>query len=318
MVVPSCTHELAKKHGHDRHGNPRMRCKVCGKSWTQQQPKLLGDSRLPVDRAVMVLRLLLEGTSIRATARLTNTDKESIINLMMGIGERCNRFLAARVRNVPVSEVECDELWGFVAMKEKTRVANARSLEFGDCYTYVAMERNTKMVLAYHHDKRSSDGTFWFINKLKDATSGRFQVSTDGYRPYQVAIPLTFKFAIDYSQVIKTFGGVDSEAGRRYSPAQIIKTQITHGCGNPDLSRACTSHSERLNLSIRMQVRRMTRLTNGHSKKWENHEAMLALYFCWYNFARRHESLKTTPAVAQGLTDHAWSIEEMLAEVARY
>ncbi len=190
--------------------------------------------------------------------------------------------------------------------------------ELGDCYAYVALESNTKLVLTYHVDKRSSEGTWEFIDNLYFATSGRFQVSTDGYGPYQSAIPLIFRFAIDYRQVIKRFGGVDREDRRRYSPAPMVKTDITYGCGKPDLERASTSHSERLNLSIRMGTRRLTRLTNAHSKKWENHDAMLGLHFAWYNFCRVHSTIRTTPAVEQGLTDHVWAIEELLAEVAAY
>ena len=204
-------------------------------------------------------------------------------------------------------------------MKERTRQITKSGEEFGDCYAYIAMERTSKLVLTYHVDKRSSDGTWEFIDNLYHATSGRFQVSTDGYRPYQTAIPLIFNFAIDYSQVIKRFGGsTDTEAGRRYSPAAIVSTEITLGCGNPDLDRACTSHSERLNLSLRMQIRRLTRLTNAHSKKWGNHAAMLGLYFAWYNFVRVHSTIKTTPATAQGLTDRPWTLEELLTEVASY
>ena len=319
MIVQACQHEKTKKHGRDKFSQQRIRCTACGKTWIESAPKPLGNSRLPMDRATMCLKMLLEGVSIRATSRLTGTHKDAIIDLMVTVGQRCERFLKTRIQGVKVSEVECDEMWGFVGMKEKTRERLNRGEEFGDCYAYVAMERNTKLVLTYHVEKRSSEGTWEFINNLYFATSGRFQISTDGYRPYQAAVPLIFNFNVDFSQVIKRFGGnTDNEAGRRYSPANIVSTEITRGCGDPDLDRACTSHSERLNLSLRMQIRRLTRLTNGHSKKWENHAAMLGLYFAWYNFCRKHETIKTTPAVKQGLTDHVWSIEELLAEVAEF
>lgn len=317
MIKPNCQHETSKKHGRDKFRRQRFRCLACGATFTRSQ-KPLGDSRLPKERAIFCLKLLLEGMSIRATSRLTETDKNAITDLVVTIGQRCKRFLKSRIHGVPVAEVECDEMWGFIGCKEKNRERLRRGEEFGDCYAYVAMERNTKLVLTYHVDKRSSEGTWEFIDNLFFATSGRFQVSTDGYGPYQSAIPLIFKFAVDYAQVIKRFGGVDSEDRRRYSPAQMVKTHITYGCGKPDLERACTSHSERLNLSIRMGIRRLTRLTNAHSKKWENHDAMLGLYFAWYNFCKVHSTIKTTPAVEQGLTDHVWTIEELLAEVAAY
>ncbi len=256
--------------------------------------------------------------SIRAAARLTETSKNAIIEIMVTVGQRCKRFLKSRIKGIEVDEVECDELWGFIGCKEKTRERHGYGDELGDCYAYVAMERNSKLVLAYHVAKRSSEGEWEFVDDLYFATSGRFQVSTDGFTPYQSAIPLVFAFGVDFAQVIKRFGGVDSEDRRRYSPAQMIKTTITRGCGNPDLERASTSHSERLNLSIRMGNRRLTRLTNAHSKKWENHDAMLGLYFAHYNFCRKHETIKTTPAVAQGLADHVWSLEELLEAVAAY
>jgi IS1 family transposase len=216
-----------------------------------------------------------------------------------------------------VSEIECDELWGFIGMKEKTRQRLNRPENFGDCYTFLAIERNTKLIVAFHIGKRTSDDCWQFAARLYEATAGRFQVSTDGYGPYQSAIPLTFKFGIDFAQLIKRFGETDIQDQRRYSPAQITSVDKTIGCGNPDMDRVCTSHSERLNLSLRMQIRRMTRLTNGHSKTLKHHKAMLALYFAWYNFVRRHMTLKTTPAVAHGLTDHEWTIEELLTAAAR-
>lgn len=319
MIKSACQHETSKKHGRDKFGQQRRKCSVCGVTFIETKVKLLGESRLPLDRAVLCLKMLLEGMSIRATSRLTGTDKNAIIGLVTTIGPRCQRFLKSRIQNVPVQEVECDETWGFIGMKEKTRQRFHRDEEYGDCYTYIAMERNTKCVLTWSVGKRGSEQCWEFIDDLRFATSGRFQLSTDGYTPYQSAVPLIFNFNIDFSQVIKRFGGSsDTEAGRRYSPANIVSVARTTGCGNPDLDRACTSHSERLNLSIRMQNRRMTRLTNAHSKKWANHEAMMGLYFAWYNFCRVHSTIKTTPAIAQGLTDHVWSIEELLAEIAGY
>jgi len=274
--------------------------------------------RIDFDRAVFALKLLLEGMSIRSTERTTGLHRDRLCDLVLTVGRRCQAFLKTRIHAVPVEEVECDEMWGFIGMKEKTRERLNRGEEFGDCYAYVAMERNTKLVLTYHVDKRSSEGTWVFIDNLFFATAGRYQVSTDGYGPYQSAIPLIFKFEVDFAQVIKRFGGVDSEDRRRYSPAPMVKVQKTYGCGRPDLERACTSHSERLNLSLRMSLRRLTRLTNGHSKSWKHHEAMLGLFFAWYNFVRVHSTIKTTPAVAQGLTDHAWTMEELLTETAEF
>ena len=262
MIVAACQHERTKKHGRDKSGQQRFRCVDCGKTWIDLESRPLGTMRLEMDKAVFALKLLLEGTSIRAIERLTGVNRNTVCDLVVLIGERCERFLKSRIQDVPVSEVECDEMWGFIGMKERTRQLHKASEVFGDCYCYVAMECTTKLVLTYHVDKRSSEGTWEFIDNLFHATAGRFQVSTDGYRPYQAAIPLIFRFGVDYAQVIKRFGGsTDTEAGRRHSPAAIVSTEITRGCGTPDLDRACTSHSERLNLSLRMGIRRLTRLT---------------------------------------------------------
>ncbi len=212
MIVRSCHHGERKKFGKDRYGNQRYKCLLCGATFVEHQAKPLGSMRIDLDDAVFALRLLLEGMSIRATERLTSLHRDTLCDLVVMVGQRCERFLKARIRDVPVKEVECDEMWGFIGCKEKTRQLLGHGEHMGDCYAYVAMERNTKLVLTYHVDKRSSEGTWEFIDNLFFATSGRFQVSTDGYGPYQSAIPLIFKFDIDYSQVIKRFGGVDSRA----------------------------------------------------------------------------------------------------------
>jgi transposase-like protein/IS1 family transposase len=239
MISHACQHETSKKHGRDKFDQQRRKCSVCGVTFIEPQAKILGDSRLPLDRAVLCLKMLLEGVSIRATARLTGTDKNAIINLVTTLGPRCQRFLKSRIQDIPVKEVECDETWGFVGMKEKTRERLQRGIEFGDCYTYIAMERNTKLILAWSVGKRGSEECWEFIDDLRHATSGRFQLSTDGYTPYQSAVPLIFNFDVDFSQVIKRFhGSSDTEAGRRYSPANIVSVEVTRGCGDPDLDRA--------------------------------------------------------------------------------
>ena len=312
-----CDHASHKKHGKDRDGNQRLRCKACGATWIVKAARPLGDMRIDLKEAVFALRLILEGMSIRATERLTGLNRNTLCDLVATVGDNCKRFLDKTMDKVPAKEIECDEIWGFIGMKEKTRERLGYGEAFGDCYTYVAMERNSKLVLTFLCGKRNSENTWEFINNLSFATSGRLQVSTDGYRPYQAAVPLVFNFEVDFAQIVKSFNGSsDNDGSRRYSPANIVSTEKTQGCGNPDLNRATTSHSERLNRSIRMANRRMTRLTDAHSKKWENHEAMMGLYFAWYNFCRNHSTLKTTPAVAAGLTDHAWAIEELLTAAA--
>ena len=189
--------------------------------------------------------------------------------------------------------------------------------EFGDAYCYTALERNTKLLLAWHLGKRSVNDTWHFARKLKNATGGRFQLTTDGYTPYRTEMPCALGGRIDFAQLIKIFGPVKgNEAAVRYSPGNIMGTDVKVIAGNPDKDHICTSHAERHNLTIRMQMRRLTRLTNGFSKKWENHEAALALFFAYYSFFRVHSTIKTTPAVKARLTDHVWNVKELLEAVA--
>lgn len=314
-----CQHDQhVKKFGKDRKGNQRYRCLDCGKTWTEQQVKPIGNLRIDTDKAVFALRLLLEGTGIRPTERLTGLHRDTLCDLVLTVGQNCEAFLNERLVDLEVSDIECDELWGFVGMKEKTRQRLDRPEEFGDAYCFVAIERTSKLVVTWHLGKRTNIDCWEFINNLRLATSGRFQVSTDGYGPYQSSIPLTFQFGIDFAQIIKSYGGSsDTEPERKYSPANIASVKTTIGCGSPDEDRICTSYVERSNLSMRMHLRRLTRLTNAHSKSLPHHRAMLALYFAWYNFVRKHMTLGTTPAVAQGLTDHVWTVDELLTEAAK-
>src|SRR5579871_3055883 len=305
MVCHQCK-TAAQRYGKDRNGNQRYRCMACKKTFIVTDAKPLGTMRIDQRDAVFALRLLLEGTSVRAVERLTGLHRDTICDLVATVGRNCQRFLDAKIRDVKVEDVQCDEVWGFVGCKEKTRQLLGHDMSMGDAYCFTAIERNTKLLVAWHLGKRSNEDNWEFLNKLYFATSrNRFQLSTDGYTPYGNSVPLVFQFGVDFSQLIKKYGGSsDRSATARYSPAQIIGVEKTHGCGNPDMDRVCTSHVERSNLTMRMQIRRMTRLTNAHSKKWTNHEAMLALFFAWYNFVRVHSTIKTTPAVAHGLTDH--------------
>ena len=317
MVCHECSIEC-KKHGKDRQGQQRYRCKACGKTFLEDTPKPLGSMRIELEHAVFALKLLLEGMSIRATERMTGLHRDTLCDLVVTVGRNCKSFLKEKMQKVPVENVECDEIWGFVGCKEKTRQLLGQSPDRGDAYCFVAMERTTKVVITWHLGKRTPHDTADFIEDLRESTAGRYQLSTDGWIPYYSSIPHIFRGNVDFAQVVKKFGKTDDKnPGRRYSPATIIGVDKMRGCGSPDMSMVCTSHIERLNLSIRMGVRRMTRLTNAHSKKWGNHEAMLALFFAWYNFCKKHTSLKATPAQAQGLTDHQWTIEELLNNAAR-
>jgi len=264
----------------------------------------------------MCLKMLLEGTSIRSTERLTGVHRDTIMHLMVQAGENCESFLRDTLVDLPVDDVQCDEIWGFVGMKEKTRERQRASAEYGDCYTFTAIERTSKLLVTWHVGKRSPSDTQQFADKLNKATAGRFQLSSDGYTPYRTAIPTALGSRIDYGQLVKVYG-TSPDGEKRYSPATIIDCRKQVLLGKPDMERICTSHIERNNLHIRMTIRRMTRLTNAFSKKLENHEAMTALAIGYYNFCWKHGTLGTSPAVAAGLTDHIWTVRELLENAAR-
>jgi IS1 family transposase/transposase-like protein len=317
MICATCKHENWKKNGKDQYGQQKCRCLLCGKSWILSPPKPFGRMNVPKDKAIFCVKLLLEGNSVRATSRLTGLSKSTIIGLLVLIGERAKDYWNRAMRNLPADNVQADECWGYVYAKEKTCVRKHIGPCCGDAYTFLAIERDTKLILTWHLGRRDQSDTMLFSDKLRTATAGRFQLTTDGFQPYARTVPEAFSGNIDFAQLVKQYGAIkDRKAEARYSPAEIIGIRKTAVWGDPDMEKVCTSHVERQNLNIRMGIRRMTRLTNAFSKKWENHEAHLAIYFLYYNFCRVHQTLKTTPAVAAGLTDKTWSLETLLMELA--
>ncbi len=224
-------------------------------------------------------------------------------------------------------DVEVDEVWDFIGCKEKRRQAKHYSKEYGDCYTFTAIEKTSKLLLAFHVGRRTSVDTANFAEMLRHAIPGRCQMSVDGFQPYETVIPAVFNEQVDLAQLIKVYGSPSGTAEVRYSPGSIVDIRWHCVCGFPDPALVCTSHIERHNLSIRMGVRRMTRLTNGFSKKRQNHEYHLAIYFLYYNCCRPYMTLSkgkkkgergtaTTPAMKAGLTDHVWSLKELLNRLA--
>jgi IS1 family transposase len=269
-------------------------------------------------RAVLCLRLLFEGNSIRSTERITRLSRNAILRLLTTIGHRAVRYWQTKMQNLPATDVEVDEIWGFIGCKEKTRQRKQYGEAYGDAYCFTAIERTTKLMLAWYLGKRTPSSTFVFAELLRSAVTGRCQLTSDGYNPYTTIIPAAFGGQVDFAQLIKIYGAQPDGPGTRYSPAAILDVRMHSVCGYPDASLVCTSHIERSNLSIRMAVRRMTRLTNAFSKKWANHQYHLALYFLYYNFCRVHMTLKTTPAVAAGLTNEKWTVEKLLDELATH
>lgn len=319
MIAPACRHDQTRRHGRDRKGNQRYRCVLCGKTWIEDQPKPLGTMRIDKKMAILCLRLLLEGNSIRSVERITRIHRDTILNLLETIGRRAKRYWATKMQNLPATDVEADEVWSYIHCKERTCQRKGYGEGFGDAYCFTAMERNSKLLLTWRVGRRTPTETSIFAQQLRQAINGRCQLSSDGYAPYTNTIPNAFGGQVDYAQVIKIYGGpITDGPNTRYSPATILNVRLRSVCGYPDANLVCTSHIERHNLSIRMAVRRMARLTNAFSKKWENHEYHLAIYFLYYNFCRVHSTIKTTPAVKAGITDAQWSIEWMLDELSAY
>jgi IS1 family transposase/transposase-like protein len=300
-----------KRDGRDRKGRQRFQCRQCSKVFLEPREDHLDGMYLPIEKAELVLRLLLEGSSVSTVERITDVHHTTILKLLVIAGEKAERVMAQKIRNVQVRDVECDEVWSFIGKKEK-RVRPEDDQNLGDCYTFVAIERHSKLVLNIAMGKRDQGTTDALIEGLRQATApAPFQITTDGFKAYRSAITTTLHDRCDFAQLIKVYrASVEGEA--RYSPAEVAAVEVVPVMGQPDPDRICTSIVERSNLSIRMGIRRFTRLTNGFSKKWENHWAAVALWFAFYNFCRRHQTLRMTPAMAAGIADHIWTVRELL------
>jgi IS1 family transposase len=268
--------------------------------------------RLPFDRAVLVLRLLVEGMSIRSAERITGHHRDTIMRLLVLAGRRAERLLEHLLREVPVRDVQADEIWGYVRMKEATKVRRGiEDEQVGDAYAFVGIERDSKLILTWHLGRRTAQHADAFAAKLERATSGRFQVTTDGFAGYPEAINYHLGTRTDLGLLIKQYGADHGEE-RRYSPGRITGARkiVVHGQPNP--ARICTSHVESQNLTMRMQLRRLTRLTNAYSRKWANLRAALALHFAHYNLCWFHSSIRMTPAMKAGVTQRPWGMADLL------
>jgi transposase-like protein/IS1 family transposase len=310
MTCHSCN-IVCKRFGKHRNGLQRFRCNQCRKTFTEDHETPLDTMRLPLDKAESILRLLVEGMSVRSVERVTGVHRDTILRLLVLAGERCQQVMERKITSVTVKDVEADEIWGFVGKKEGHKSIEDGA-DVGDAYCFVAMERNTKLILAHHLGKRNKAATEQFMEKLRDATSeSRFQFTTDGFKPYVDATHMILGNRVDFAQLIKVYGTA-REGEQRYSPGEVVDSVPVRVYGNPNPRRICTSHIERQNLSIRMGMRRMTRLTLSFSKKWENLQAAYSLWFAFYNFCRVHATLRVTPAMESGVANHVWTIGELL------
>ncbi|MFC2016925.1 IS1 family transposase [Chloroflexota bacterium] len=277
-------------------------------------------NKLSLEKRAQVIRTLVEGNSIRATCRITGTAKGTVTRLFVAVGAACTKYQDIHLRNLPSRRIQCDELWSFCYAKQKNVPENKQGrFGYGDVWTWVAIDADTKLVPSWLVGLRDAGYAFAFMRDLQGRLANRVQLTTDGHRAYFTAVEDVFGAEIDYAMLVKLYGAEPSGEAR-YSPAKCIGTNHRTVTGYPDPKLISTSFVERQNLTMRMSMRRFTRLTNAFSKKVENLEHTVALHFMYYNFARPHQTLATpyptTPAMAAGISDHIWTIEEIVKLVA--
>jgi IS1 family transposase len=270
-------------------------------------------NRLSTTDRVRVIAALAEGMSIRATVRMTGVAKNTIVKLIADLGTACAAYHDDHVRGLKSKRIQCDEIWSFVYSKAKNVPADKQGqFGYGDVWTWTALDADSKLIVSYMLGTRDAGAAHAFMHDVAPRLANRVQITTDGLPSYMEAVGDAFKWDVDYTMLIKYYGPDRSGAGR-YSPPVCIGTTERPICGNPDPACISTSFVERQNLTIRMMNRRFTRLTNGFSKKIENHAHHLAIHFMHYNFCRVHETLRVTPAMEAGIAKHVWTIEELVA-----
>jgi len=240
---------------------------------------------------------------------MTGVEHKTVMRVLLRVGKKCQRLLDEKMRGLQCRNVQVDEIWTFVGKKEKRLNGIDDPFLVGDQYVFVAMDAESKLIPSSRIGKRNAENAWYFMRDLSDRVTTRMQLTSDGFRPYHAAVEDAFGGNVDYAMLVKIYGE-PAEPEKRYSPGEIIDTRVVPVSGNPKLSLISTSHIERQNLTIRMQLRRFTRLTNAFSKKLENLKAAISLHFAWYNFVRIHSSLRITPAMAAGISDHVWDFAE--------
>ena len=275
-------------------------------------------NRLPEEKRLAIVSVLIEGNSIHSTERMTGVHRDTIIRLLLSVGDGCGRLLNERVRNIHTRRVQVDEIWTYVFKKQAhlDRYDDHHELK-GDQYVFVAMDADSKLAVSHYVGKRDGTTAYYLLADLESRLSSRIQLTTDGFQPYIQAVESVFGCEIDYGMLVKVYGEnyTDVKGPAWYGPAHVLSAEATPIMGEPDRRHISTSFIERQNLTMRMQMRRFTRLTNAASKKLENLKAHVAMHFAWYNFARVHSTLRVTPAMEAGLTDHPWTLGELLQAV---
>ena len=267
-------------------------------------------NQLSTARRTQIIAALIEGNSINATCRMLGVGKHTVLRLLEDAGCACAAYHDANVRNLRVTRAQCDEVWSFIYAKQKNVTAEQMAEGAGDCWTWTAIDADSKLIISYMLGDRGAATAHAFMQDIASRISNRIQLTTDGHRVYADAVEDAFGSEIDYAMLVKIYGA-SNDGESRYSPATCIGCRTGVLSGTPDPKHISTSYIERQNLSMRMGMRRFTRLTNGFSKKFENHAHQVALYFFHYNFCRVHSSLRVTPAMEAGLTDHVWTLAEL-------
>lgn len=263
---------------------------------------------------VKIVAALVEGMSLRSVSRMTGIARNTITKLLVDLGEACMRYHDVHVRNVRVRRLQCEEIWAYVGAKAKNVQPAKKEIGWGDVWTWVALDADTKLVVSYLIGGRGADWAHDFMEDCARRVKGHLQLTTDGHKPYLEAVENAFGGGIDYATLQKIYGASEETVtAKRYSPAKCIGCDMKVVSGNPDPQHISTSYIERQNLTIRMSMRRFTRLTNGFSKKLDNHAYAIALHFQYCNFVRIHQTLRVTPAMEAGLSDHTWSMEELVS-----
>ncbi len=269
-------------------------------------------NRLSVERRAAILGMLVEGNSLRATSRMADVSINTVTKLLLDVGEACEQYQDKTLRGLKARRIQCDEIWSFIYAKAKNVPESMKgAFGVGDVWTWVAIDADTKLVPSWAVGRRDGFTAAAFIRDLADRLATRVQLTTDGHKPYLAAVEDAFGGDVDYSMLVKLYGA-SGENETRYSPAKCLGCIPTPVTGDPDPKHISTSYVERQNLTMRMSMRRFSRVTNAFSKKLENHAATAALYFMYYNFARVHQTLRVTPAMEAGIADHVWSIEEIV------
>src|ERR1043165_8641487 len=271
-------------------------------------------NKLSTQKRVQIVAALVEGNSVNAVSRMIGVSNNTVLKLLADLGEACAAYQDKVFRNLKCKRIECDEIWSFVYAKERHLTPELQGVfGYGDIYTWVALDADTKLVPCWNVGRRDAQSGMAFIKDLSERLTNRVQLSTDGFKVYLTAVEEAFGSDIDYAMIVKVYGHSQEDSAVRYSPAECIGCEKEVISGKPDMNLVSTSYIERQNLTMRMSMRRFTRLTNGFSKKIENHMHAIALHYMYYNFCRIHKTLRCTPAMEAGISKKVWETSEIVA-----